>query len=212
MLVHPALTVAPSIRRVLVVGGGDGGTAREVLRYREVAQVILCEIDALVTEACKAHMTDLHVPWDEPRLMLLFRDGVAYLGEEGEPFDVILIDGSDPVGHAEGLFTAPFYESWRRSLVAACSRSERGALRCARTSCASSGPCEASSRASTRTSARRRSTRAAGLHLRFDHGRPIPHAGAAGADRAMLSLLQPGHPPRGVRPASDLRRALDDVS
>ncbi len=117
MLVHPALTVAPSIRRVLVVGGGDGGTVREVLRYREVERVILCEIDALVTEACKTHMADFHVPWDDPRLTLVFRDGVAYVREEGEPFDVILIDGADPVGPAEGLFTSPFHESCKRRLT-----------------------------------------------------------------------------------------------
>lgn len=117
MLVHPALTVASSIRRILVVGGGDGGTAREALRYRDVEQVILCEIDVMVTEACRAHMTEMRVPWDDPRLTLLFADGIDYVRGPGEPFDVILIDGSDPVGPAEGLFTTAFYESCKSRLV-----------------------------------------------------------------------------------------------
>jgi len=117
MLVHPALTTAPSIKRVLVIGGGDGGTVREILRYREVEQVIMVEIDQMVTEACKTHMTAFNVPWNDPRLTLNFGDGIAYLQEPGEPFDVILIDGSDPVGPAEGLFTSPFYESCKRRLA-----------------------------------------------------------------------------------------------
>src|SRR5262245_43048766 len=109
MLVHPALTTAPSIRRVLVIGGGDGGTVREVLRYREVEQVMLCEVDGLVIEACKQHLP-FGVPWDDPRLQIRVGDGVAYLNEyTGEPFDVILVDGPDPVGPAEGLFQSPFY-------------------------------------------------------------------------------------------------------
>jgi spermidine synthase len=117
MLVHPALTSAPAIARVLVIGGGDGGTVRELLRYREVKHVILCEIDAMVTEACKQHLSGFGVPWEDPRLELCFGDGVAYLRDcQGEPFDVILIDGSDPVGPAEGLITSPFYESCKARL------------------------------------------------------------------------------------------------
>jgi spermidine synthase len=118
MLVHPALTSAPSIGRVLVIGGGDGGTVRELLRYREVTEVIMCEIDAMVTEACKQHLTAFNVPWTDPRLTLHFADGIAYLRDYvGEPFDVILIDGSDPVGPAAGLIAGSFYESCKRCLT-----------------------------------------------------------------------------------------------
>ncbi len=117
MLVHPALTRAASIARVLVIGGGDGGTVRELLRYPEVEQVVLCEIDAMVTQACREHLKAFNVPWNDPRLQLCFGDGVAYLREqEGEPFDVILIDGSDPIGPAEGLIAGSFYESCKRRL------------------------------------------------------------------------------------------------
>jgi spermidine synthase len=118
LIVHPALTTAPSIRRVLVIGGGDGGTVREVLRYREVEQVTMCEIDGLVIEACKQHLTAFNVPWEDARLRLQVGDGVAYLRDyRGDKFDVILVDGADPVGPAEGLFTSPFYEACKAQLA-----------------------------------------------------------------------------------------------
>jgi spermidine synthase len=117
MLVHPALTVAPQIKRVLVIGGGDGGTVREVLRYAEVQKVVMCELDGLVVEACKQHLTAFNVPWSDPRLDVRIGDGVAFLREyQAEPFDVILVDGPDPVGPAEGLFESPFYQSCKRCL------------------------------------------------------------------------------------------------
>lgn len=117
MIVHPALTTAPNIRRVLVIGGGDGGTVREVLRYREVEQVTLCEIDGMVIDACKEHLP-FGVPWQDPRLTVRVGDGVAYLRDyEGEPFDVILVDGADPVGPAAGLFQNPFYVACRAVLA-----------------------------------------------------------------------------------------------
>jgi spermidine synthase len=119
LLVHPSFTSAPAIKRVLVIGGGDGGTVREVLRYREVEHVTMCEIDEQVTEACKQHLSAFNVPWNDPRLVLRFGDGIAYLRDyAGEPFDVILIDGSDPVGPAAGLIHATFYEACKRCLKA----------------------------------------------------------------------------------------------
>lgn len=117
MLVHPALVTAPNIKRVLVVGGGDGGTVREVLRHPEVEKVTMVELDRMVTEACRQHLTEMNVPWDDPRLELRFEDGVAYLKNSQERFDVILVDGPDPVGPAEGLYTSPFYESCRDHLT-----------------------------------------------------------------------------------------------
>jgi len=118
MIVHPALTTAKKIARVLVIGGGDGGTIREVLRHPEVEHVTMVELDKLVTDVCKEHLTSFGVPWNDPRLDLQFGDGIAYLNNyQGELYDVILIDGSDPVGPAEGLYASPFYASVRRCLV-----------------------------------------------------------------------------------------------
>ena len=73
MLVHPAMTSAPNIRRALVIGGGDGGTAREVLKHPEVEQCVMVEIDARVVEACKAHLPTIGTAWDDPRLELAHR-------------------------------------------------------------------------------------------------------------------------------------------
>lgn len=118
MIVHPALTSAKRIERVLVIGGGDGGTVREVLRYSEVKHVTMVELDKMVVDVCKEHLPSFNVPWNDPRLNVQFGDGIAYLNNyRGAPYDVILIDGSDPVGPAEGLYASPFYESAKRCLV-----------------------------------------------------------------------------------------------
>ncbi len=118
MIVHPALTVARRIERVLVIGGGDGGTVREVLRHAEVKHVTMVELDKMVVDACREHLPAFKVPWDDKRLTMRFEDGIAYLNNyKGELYDVILIDGSDPVGPAEGLYSSPFYESAKKCLT-----------------------------------------------------------------------------------------------
>ena len=106
MIVHPAMVIAPRIRRVLVIGGGDGGTAREVLRYPGVERCVMVEIDRAVVDACRAHMPELSAgAFDDPRLELRFEDGVRYVAEaDVAPFDVLILDGSDPLGPSEGLF------------------------------------------------------------------------------------------------------------
>lgn len=107
MLAHPALFAHPDPRRVLVVGGGDGGSAREVLRHESVERVDLVEIDEAVVRASREFLPEVGA-WEDPRLRVLHEDGVAFVREIGEPYDVILVDGSDPVGPAEGLFEKDF--------------------------------------------------------------------------------------------------------
>jgi len=115
MIVHPALCAAPSIERVLVIGGGDGGTAREVLRHPGVKRCVMVEIDRAVVEACRAHLPAIGGGvWDDPRLDLRFEDGVKMVAETDERFDVVVLDGSDPIGPSEGLFGRSFYEGVRR--------------------------------------------------------------------------------------------------
>lgn len=112
MLVHPAMTAAPRIERVLVVGGGDGGTAREVLRHPEVKSCVMVEIDPVVIEASRECLPTIGSAFDDPRLELRVEDAIAYVArEESGTFDVILVDGTDPVGPAEGLFNEAFYRS-----------------------------------------------------------------------------------------------------
>ncbi len=117
MLVHPVLASAPSIRRVLVIGGGDGGTVREVLSYKEVEQVVMVEIDEMVVNVSKELLGNIGTAWDDERLTVLIADGIDYVRNAADgSFDVILLDHSDPVGPAEGLFNEAFYQGCKRLL------------------------------------------------------------------------------------------------
>ncbi len=119
MLVQPAMTTAPQIKRVLVIGGGDGGSVREVLSHPQVERVTMVELDRMVVEACREHLSEIGTAWDDRRLDLRFEDGVAFLQQyKAEPYDVIIVDGPDPIGPAQGLFQSPFYASCRKQLSA----------------------------------------------------------------------------------------------
>jgi spermidine synthase len=117
-IVHPALCGAASIERVLIVGGGDGGTARECLRHPGVQQLDLVEIDGLVVELCQQHLPSIGgSAWSDPRLRLTVGDGIAWVAAAAEAsYDVVIVDGSDPAGPAEGLFNRSFFEHCRRIL------------------------------------------------------------------------------------------------
>jgi spermidine synthase len=117
-LVHPALCGAERIERVLVIGGGDGGTARECLRHPEVRHLDLVEIDGLVVEWSQSHLAAIGAGcWTDPRLRLTVGDGIAWVREAPEAsYDVVIVDGSDPAGPAEGLFNRAFFEHCRRLL------------------------------------------------------------------------------------------------
>ncbi|RKQ83691.1 polyamine aminopropyltransferase [Brockia lithotrophica] len=117
MIAHPPLLLHPDPRRVLIVGGGDLGAAREVLKYPEVESLVLVEIDAQVVEAARTHLPEIAGSGEDPRLELRTEDGIRYL-ETASPaqFDVILVDSSDPVGPAVGLFQPEFYAAAKRAL------------------------------------------------------------------------------------------------
>ncbi|NJK89781.1 MAG: polyamine aminopropyltransferase [Myxococcales bacterium] len=117
MLVHPPMAIAPSRERVLVIGGGDGGTVREILRHGDVKSVTMVEIDGEVVAACRELLPSIASCFDHPKLDLRIEDGIRYVAAcPPESFDLILLDGSDPVGPAEGLFNRSFYENVRRAL------------------------------------------------------------------------------------------------
>lgn len=118
MLVHPAMTTAPRIERVLVIGGGDGGTVREVLRHPEVEQCVMIEIDEMVVEVSKAHLPGIGTSWNDPRLDVRFIDGIEYAEHSDDPkYDVVLLDGTDPVGPGAVLFAEAFYAGCQRMLT-----------------------------------------------------------------------------------------------
>ena len=117
MLTHPAMTTARDVRDVLVIGGGDGGTVREVLRYQHVQRCVMVEIDGDVVQACKRHLPSIGTAWDDPRLDVRIDDGAAFVAQAGAAsFDVILVDGADPIGPAAVLFSEAFFADCKRVL------------------------------------------------------------------------------------------------
>ncbi|MEW6047813.1 MAG: polyamine aminopropyltransferase [Bacillota bacterium] len=116
MLAHVPLAAHGRVRRVLVVGGGDGGTVREVLRHPGVEEVVLAEIDAEVVEVCRRFFPETASCLDDPRVRLSIGDGIAHVAEHPATYDAILVDSTEPVGRAVGLFSREFYASCRSAL------------------------------------------------------------------------------------------------
>jgi len=118
MISHVPLFAHPEPKKVLVIGGGDGGTVREVLKHTTVEKVVMVEIDACVIEASKKYINVTAKELDNPKLELIVNDGVKYLKEaKDSTFDVILIDSTDPIGPAAPLFNESFYSDVERVLT-----------------------------------------------------------------------------------------------
>lgn len=117
MIVHVPMLAVGAPRRVLIVGGGDGGSLRQVLRYPSVEQVVVCELDRRVVELSRQYFPNFGDPWSDPRATLLVRDAFAYLEENPGQFDVIISDTTDPIGMAERLFSDEFYRLMVRALA-----------------------------------------------------------------------------------------------
>lgn len=109
MMVHVAMATHPDVKRVLVIGGGDGGTVRELTRYQTIEQIDLVEIDALVVEACKAYLQQTACQLDDSRVTIYYEDGLRFVRQKENAYDLIIVDSTDPFGPGEGLFTKEFY-------------------------------------------------------------------------------------------------------
>lgn len=109
MIVHVPMFAHPNPETVLVIGGGDGGTAREVLKHPGLKRVDMCEIDERVTRVCEEHMPALAGDLKNPKASLHFKDGIVWAKEHKNEYDVIMVDSSDPVGPAAVLFTEEFF-------------------------------------------------------------------------------------------------------
>lgn len=117
MISHPAMFTHGNAKNILVIGGGDGGTVREFLRHDHVEKVTMVEIDGEVIDACKKHLPTIAAAFDNPKLNLIVGDGIAFVKEaQDKAYDIVVIDGSDPVGPAEGLFSVEFYKNCYRIL------------------------------------------------------------------------------------------------
>jgi spermidine synthase len=115
MLVHPALMSHPRPRDVLIIGGGDGGALREVLRHR-VRSAVLVEIDSRVIEACREYFPGLAASFRDKRATVAVDDGNRFIRETERRFDVILVDSSDPVGPSAVLHQRAFYVALKKRL------------------------------------------------------------------------------------------------
>jgi spermidine synthase len=119
MLAHIPLCAHPEPKRVLIIGGGDGGTLREVLRHPGVEKAVLVDIDGEVIRCAKTYFPQMAAAMDSPRAEVIVGDGLAYVeqaAKNGEEFDVVLIDSTDPVDAAVELFTEHFYRSCAKLL------------------------------------------------------------------------------------------------
>ncbi len=119
-LVHPAMLLHGNPRNVLILGGGEGATAREVLRWKSVEKVAMIDIDGEVVEACRQHLPEMHQgAFDDPRVDLVIADALKYLDETDRTFDVVISDLSDPIeeGPSFKLFTREYFEKVRSVLA-----------------------------------------------------------------------------------------------
>lgn len=116
MLCHPSLFTHPNPERVLIIGGGDCGTLTRVLQHSKVQELVQVEIDEMVTRVSREYFPQLTAACADPRARLIFDDGIAYLKQQENVFDVILVDSTDPVGPAAGLFRREFLADCHRAL------------------------------------------------------------------------------------------------
>lgn len=116
MITHVPLHLHPNPKKVLIIGGGDCGAAKEATKYPELDQIDLVEIDELVVKACKEHLHEVSGNLSDPRVNFQYTDGIKFVQEKVDEYDVIIVDSSDPVGPAEVLFEYEFYESLQKAL------------------------------------------------------------------------------------------------
>ena len=117
MMAHPVLYTHRAPRRVAIIGGGDCGTLREVLRHPEVEHAVQIDIDEAVTRAAREHFPELCELNEDPRAELLFIDGIRWMQDApAESLDVIIVDSTDPIGPGEVLFTPAFYAACHNAL------------------------------------------------------------------------------------------------
>lgn len=117
MITHLALNSHPNPKKVLVVGGGDGGVLREVLKHKSVEEAWLCDIDETVIEVSKKYLPEMAKAYKDPRTKVYIGDGFKFLEEYKNQFDAIITDSSDPEGPAESLFQKLYFELLKNALT-----------------------------------------------------------------------------------------------
>lgn len=116
MITHIPMFAHPNPKKVLCIGGGDGGVLREIAKHDSVEDIVICEIDKDVIEASKKYLPKLSQGFNDPRVKVHIYDGAKFMQENKDSFDVIITDSSDPIGPASVLFETPFYNAMYESL------------------------------------------------------------------------------------------------
>ncbi|HSV28988.1 MAG TPA: polyamine aminopropyltransferase [Candidatus Omnitrophota bacterium] len=117
MLAHVPVYAHGNVKTACVVGGGDGGMLREILKHKSVEKAVLVEIDGAVVDFCREHMPSVSDgAFDDPRTEIVIADGIKFMAETDRKFDLIVIDSTDPIGPGGVLFTEPFYRDCARCL------------------------------------------------------------------------------------------------
>ncbi|MGE5545907.1 MAG: polyamine aminopropyltransferase [Solirubrobacterales bacterium] len=118
MLAHVPIYAHGNVRTACVVGGGDGGMLREILKHHSIERAVLVEIDGGVVEFCREHMPTVSAgAFDDPRTEIVIADGIEYMATTDRRFDLIVVDSTDPIGPGGVLFTEAFYKDCARCLT-----------------------------------------------------------------------------------------------
>ncbi|MGL4451935.1 MAG: polyamine aminopropyltransferase [Sarcina sp.] len=116
MIVHVPMATNPNIKNVLVIGAGDGGTVRELTRYKNIENIDMVEIDKLVVDVCVKFLPQTAEKLSDPRVNLYYEDGLKFVRGVENKYDLIIVDSTDPFGPGEGLFTKEFYGNCFKAL------------------------------------------------------------------------------------------------
>lgn len=116
MIVHVPMAVHPNPKKVLVIGAGDGGALRELSKYACLEQIDIVEIDSMVVEVCKKYLPQTACGFDDKRASVYFQDGLKFVRDCKDKYDIIIVDSTDPFGPGEGLFTKEFYGNCYKAL------------------------------------------------------------------------------------------------
>ena len=118
MVTHVPMAVHPHVKKVLIIGGGDGGVAREYTAYPEIEEIDVVEPDEQFVEVCKEYFPEAAKGFEDSRVQVFYQDGLRFLRGRSDEYDIIINDATDPFGHTEGLFTKEFYGSCYKALRA----------------------------------------------------------------------------------------------
>ena len=116
MITHIPMAVHPHVRKVLVIGAGDGGVVRELVQYPEIEKIDLVEIDEMVVEVCKKYLPQTACRLEDERVEVHYEDGLKFIRRCKDEYDLIIVDSTDPFGPGEGLFTREFYGNCYKAL------------------------------------------------------------------------------------------------